>query len=68
MFNKSKIIILDNQIDIINYKFIDHFDSTKIIIKLDNTNIFIYGEDLIITKLISDEVLITGKIIKVEFR
>ena len=68
MFNKSKIIILDNKIDIVNYKYIDHFDNNKIIIKLDNSNIFIYGESLIISKLISDEVLICGSIDKLEFR
>lgn len=68
MFNKSKIIILDNRIDIINYKYIDHFDNNKIIIKLDINNIFIYGNNLIISKLISDEVLISGNIDKIEFR
>lgn len=68
MFNKSKIIMMDNKIDIINYKNIDHFDDNKIIIKLDNYNIFIYGENLIISRLVSDEVLISGNINKLEFR
>ena len=57
-----KITILKGQIDIINYKDIDHFDDNKIIIRYDNETLVIKGEELIITKLLDDEILINGKI------
>ncbi len=63
-----KITILKGQIDIINYKDIDHFDDNKIIIRYDNETLVIKGEELIITKLLDDEILINGKIKLVEFK
>lgn len=64
----TKIIIINNKINIINYKDIISFDSNIVIIKLDKKNIIIKGEDLVVSKLMNDEVLITGVFKNIEFR
>ncbi len=59
---------LPQQIDIINYKQIDSFDEEKIRIQSKEGTIVISGKNLAISKLLEDEVLIHGKIEKIEFR
>ena len=56
-----KIIIYDNMIDIINYKDIMDITSTSIII-LSNKEINISGNDLRITKMLDNEIVIKGNI------
>lgn len=68
MYNKPKIIIEDNRVDITNFTNIDHFDDNKIILKIIDNYISITGSNLIISKLVIDEVLISGNIKKIEFR
>ncbi len=65
--NEFQINILSGKIDVINYIDIDHFDSNKILIKYKNGTIIIKGEDLIISKLLTDEILIIGEIKSLEF-
>lgn len=64
--NDLKITIINNKIDIINYKEILDFSFEKIKIKCENKIISIYGDDLIINKLLKDEVLILGDIIDIK--
>lgn len=66
--NDFKITILDGKIDVINYISVEHFDFNKIIIKYDNGLITINGNNLVVTRLISDEILITGIFKNIEFR
>lgn len=66
--NKLKIIYLDNKINIVNYKSVTGFDSNKIIVDCDTKLIIISGNNLVISKLLLDELLISGNIEKVEFR
>lgn len=63
-----KIIYFDNKINIVNYKKITGFDSNKIIVDCDSKLIIISGNNLVITKLLLDELLISGDIEKIEFR
>ncbi len=63
-----KVTVLKGQIDILNYKEIDHFDDNKIIIRFSDGTLVINGNDLIITKLLDDEILINGKIKTIEFK
>ena len=44
------------------------FDSNKIIVYSDSGYITIKGKDLVVTKLLKDEVLITGLIDGIELR
>lgn len=66
--NKLKIIYVDNKINIVNYKSVTGFDSNKIIIDCGTKLIIVSGTSLVISKLLLDELLISGNIEKVEFR
>lgn len=63
-----EIKIIHNRIDIVNYESIGHFDSNKIIVKHKEGSVVIHGSQLVISKLLKDEVLITGEIKNVELR
>ena len=65
--NEFKINILTGKVDIVNYIEIDHFDDTKVIVRYDKGIVKIKGENLTISKLLNDELLILGKIKVVEF-
>lgn len=66
--NEFKITIFTNKIDIVNYLEIDHFDDVKIIVRFTNGLVIIKGEDLTISKLLNDELLILGHIKNIEFQ
>lgn len=57
-----------NKINIVNYDSIGHFDSNKIIIYYSLGSIFIKGDNLVVSKLMKDELLITGEIKNIELR
>lgn len=65
--NEFKINILTGKVDIVNYIEIDHFDDTKVIVRYEKGIVKIKGENLTISKLLNDELLILGKIKVVEF-
>jgi len=64
----TKITIINNKINITNYIDIGHFDSNKIVVKLKDKDIIIRGNDLVVSKLIDDEILIIGEFTNIEFR
>lgn len=57
-----KIIIKENYVNIINYDEIIDFNLNNISVKYQNKIISIEGHDLSISKMVEDEVLITGEI------
>ena len=59
--NKYKIIITDNYINIINYIEILDFNSKRISIRHANGITNIIGIDLVVSKMLEDEMLIIGK-------
>ena len=63
-----EIRIYKNKVNIVNYDSIGHFDSNKIIVYYNSGNILIKGSDLVVSKLLNDEVLITGIIQNIELR
>ena len=63
-----KLIITDNYINIINYEEINNFTINEIIIKCHNNIITIEGENLLITKMLKDEVLIKGTITNISIK
>ncbi len=65
--NEFKINILIGKIDIVNYIEIDHFDDTKVMVRYEKGLVIIKGENLTISKLLNDELLILGKIKSLEF-
>ena len=66
--SKLKVIYIDNKINIVNYKSVTGFDSNKIIIDCDTKLIIVSGNNLVISKLLLDELLISGNIEKIELR
>lgn len=63
-----KITIVNNKINIVNYKDIGHFDSNKIVVKVESGEVIVKGSDLVVSKLLSSEILITGNFSNIEFR
>ena len=65
MFNMR---VLKNKVDICNYESIGYLDDNLIIINYDDGEIKIKGENLVVSKLLNDEILISGKINNIEMR
>ena len=61
-----RMIVEINTINIINYTDIVTFDEEEIIIKTNEKMLKIKGKNLIIDKLLQDEVLVSGEITKIE--
>ena len=57
-----KIIIKENYVNIVNYDEIVDFTLTKVSVKYKDKIIIIEGKNLTISKMVEDEVLITGNI------
>lgn len=60
------ITIKDNYIHITNYLEIEDFSNTKVVIKHKKGKTKIIGNDLVVSKMIEDELLIIGKIKMIE--
>ena len=58
----------NNNLEITNYESIPLFNFEEIDIKYNNGMMIIYGENLVISKLEKDELLITGNINNIEIR
>ena len=63
-----KINYIKDKLGITNYLDISHFDSNKIIINYKDGSVMIVGNNLVVSKLVKDELLIEGSIKKIEFR
>ncbi len=61
-----KIYIEQNKIDIVNYDSIESVTNNKISLKYNNKLLNIIGNDLVIKKLLNDEILIEGKLKNIE--
>lgn len=66
--SELKITIVNNKINIVNYKDIGHFDSNKIVVKVERGELVVKGNDLVVSKLMNSEILITGNFSNIEFR
>ena len=67
-FIEEGITIIDNKINIVNYKKIDYFDLDKIIVSMNNRKVIFKGNNLVLTKLLNDELEIKGEVKLIEFR
>ena len=62
--NKNyEIILKENYIDILNFSEIIDFSMNKISVRCDNKIINIEGKNLIISKMLDDELFISGNIL-----
>lgn len=60
--NEYKIIVKKNQVDIVNYDEIIDFSLNKISVKYRNKIFVIEGTNMVISKMLDNEILITGNI------
>lgn len=66
--DEFKITILKNKVNVVSYESIGHFDSNKVMIRYNDGTLIINGDNLVVSKLLNDEVLVTGVIKSVELR
>ena len=65
--NDYKVTILKNGIYIINYVEIVDFSSNKVIVRYKDGITTFNGNDLVISKMMDDELFVTGKLVSVEY-
>lgn len=63
---KLEVKLYLDKVDIVNYKELGHFDNNKVTVYHDKGTISIFGNNLVVSRLMNNEVLITGKIDKIE--
>lgn len=63
-----KINIYKDKVNVVNYTDIVNFTSKEVTIKYDDGLLLIIGNNLSISRLLIDEVLVTGNIEKIELR
>ena len=63
---KYKVIIVDNSVNIVNYKKIIEFTDNVIKVESKDGITTVNGSNLVLAKMLSDEILITGKIYSIE--
>ncbi|MDD3341737.1 MAG: YabP/YqfC family sporulation protein [Bacilli bacterium] len=65
--NEFQVHILKGRINIVNYTSIGHFDENKVIVRHNEGSVHIKGEHLVVSRLLHDEILITGKVGSIQF-
>ncbi len=65
--NNFSMIYKNNSLDVINYTKILDFSSTLISFSHKNNDYYVEGDNLVISKMMEDEILITGNIKKITF-
>lgn len=77
LFNEMRSFILENEFSIhvyhhkmsvVNYESIGHFDSREVRIYHTNGELIVKGQELVVSKLMQEEILIEGMIQSIEFR
>ena len=66
--DEFKMILLNNKINISNYKKIEYLDNDKVIVKYEDGKIVIKGENITVRKLLNNEILISGNIKEIEMK
>lgn len=66
--DEFKITYLNNRVNIVNYLSIGSIDSNKVIIKYNNGIVSVKGSNLVLSKLMNSEILISGDIYSIDFR
>ena len=62
-----KVTISDKCIHIINYLEIVDFSSTKVVIRYSGGVSILNGIDLVVSKMLDDELVIIGKLVSIEY-
>ena len=62
-----KITISEGRVHIINYSEIGDFSSTRVVVKHERGITTLLGDNLVVSKMSDDELLITGKLKSIEY-
>jgi len=65
--DEYKVTIMNDGVHIINYVEIVDFSSVKVIIRYKDGITILNGCDLVVSKMLEDELFITGKLKSVEY-
>lgn len=63
-----RLTLLKDRVNIVNYSALLQIDSKEMILRNDSSKIIIHGNHLVLSKLLDEEVLITGEISSIEVR
>ncbi len=66
--NNHKVTIEKNRVHIINYIEIVDFSSDRVKLKYSDGLIILLGKDLVVSKMLEDELLIMGKLRSIEYK
>lgn len=66
--DEFKITVLKNKVNIVNYSSIGIIDTNKVIVKYDFGSVSVRGDNLVLSKLMNNEILISGNIYSIDFR
>lgn len=65
--NEFRINCTFNSLNIVNFDEIKDFNSEKVVVIKNDNDVIVCGDNLFISKLLKDEILINGTIKKVEY-
>lgn len=66
--DEFQIRILEGKVNVVNYDSIGQIDSHKVVLKHDKGTVAITGDHLVVSKLLTDEILVTGNVKNIELR
>lgn len=66
--NKYRVTIDSGRVHIINYEEIEDFSSNRVVIRYKEGKTVLEGVDLVVSKMMEDELLITGKLSSIEYK
>ena len=62
-----KVTICNDKIHVLNYLEVEDFSNTRVIIRYVGGKMIIHGMDLVVSKMESEELLIDGKLLRIEY-
>ncbi len=66
--DEFQIRILDGRVNVVNYDSIGQIDDHKVVLKHESESVVITGNHLVVSRLMIDEILVTGEIKNIELR
>lgn len=65
--NEFRVIVIDDQVNVVNYVEVLDFSSREVAIVYEKGIVIIKGNDLVVSKMLDDELLIKGKIKNINY-
>lgn len=66
--NEYRVTISEGRVHIINYIEIEDFSSNRVVVKYRGGKTILEGVDLVVSKMLEDELLITGKLSSIVYK